>query len=396
MHSWGFDDFPERKGTRSLKWDGMDGRFGTVPDDALPMWVADMDFLSPPEVINSIRERALQGVFGYVQAPASSFKAVSEWVRSIHAWDVDPDWIISCTGVMPAIGEAIRAFSRPGDGIVIQPPVYPPFFRIVADNDRKVVENPLVNDQGYYRIDTDSLRPILEDPGNRILLLCSPHNPVGRVWRKDELEQVGRMCIETGTLLVSDEIHADLVFKPDRHFPSASISTDIAANTITCISPSKTFNIPGLQTAYAVISDPSLRKGLQASLRAASIGTHNVFGLVASDAAYIHGAPWRESMLEYIRENRDQAVSFIREEMPWVRVRPPEGTYLMWLDMRGSGLDPEEVTEKLIHKGRVVLDPGYWFGKEGSGWQRLNIGCPRSLLKEGLKRIKSSFQDDGS
>lgn len=386
-----FDMVHERKNTCSLKWDGMDGRFGTVPDDALPMWVADMDFLSPPEVINAIRERALQGVFGYVHASVSSFEAVAGWVRSIHGWDIQPDWIISCTGVMPAIGAAIRAFSRPGDGIIIQPPVYPPFFRIVADNDRKVVENPLVNDQGYYRIDTDSLRPILEDPGNRILLLCSPHNPVGRVWRKDELEQVGRMCIETGTLLISDEIHADLVFKPDRHIPSASISTDMAANTITCISPSKTFNIPGLQTAYAVIPAPSLRKGLQASLRAASIGTHNVFGLVASDAAYIHGASWRELMLEYIRKNRDQAVSFMREEMPWVGVRPPEGTYLMWLDMRGSGLDTEEVTERLIHKGRVVLDPGYWFGKEGSGWQRLNIACPTTLLEEGLKRIKASF-----
>ena len=394
MPYYDFDMVHERRNTGSLKWDGMMARFGSVPDDALPMWVADMDFLSPPEVINSIRERALEGIFGYVQAPDSSFKAVSDWVGSVHNWDVDTDWIISCTGVMPAIGAAIRAFSKPGDGVVIQPPVYPRFLRIVEYNGRKVTENPLINDCGYYRIDLDALRSLLQDPVNRILLLCSPHNPVGRVWKKEELEQVGRICLETGTLLISDEIHADLVFNPGRHIPSASISPDVALNIITCISPSKTFNIPGLQTAYTVIPDPSLREGFQASLRAAAIGTHNIFGLAASDAAYRHGAPWRESMLEYIKGNLDRAIAFFREEMPWVGVCPPEGTYLLWLDMTGSGLGAEMVTERLIQNGRVVLDPGYWFGKEGRGWQRLNIGCPRSLLEEGLERIKSSFQDD--
>ncbi|MDD3134298.1 MAG: PatB family C-S lyase, partial [Synergistales bacterium] len=319
------------------------------------------------------------------------FRTVSEWLLQVHDWATAPSWIVPCTGVMPAIGAAIRAFSGPGDGVVIQPPVYPPFFRIVKDNDRVVVENPLINEDRYYRMDMDGLRRTLEDPANRILLLCSPHNPVGRVWRKEELDQVGRLCLETGTLLISDEIHADLVFDPERHIPSASISPDLACNIITCISPSKTFNIPGLQIAYSVIPDTDLREGFQASLRATATGTHNVFGLAASDAAYRFGASWRKTMLGYIRENRDRSIAFFREEMPWVGVRPPEGTYLLWLDMSASGLAPEDVTGKLIQKGRVVLDPGYWFGVQGSGWQRMNLACPRILLEEGLKRIRDSF-----
>jgi len=358
LNGSGFDDVVERRGTDSLKWDGMEGRFGPVPVDALPMWVADMDFLSPPEVIDAIRKRADHGVFGYVQSSQETFRIVSEWLLQVHRWTVDPSWIVPCTGVMPAIGVAIRAFSDPGDGVVIQPPVYPPFFRIVKENDRVVVENPLVNENGYYRMDMDGLRSTLEDPANRILLLCSPHNPVGRVWGKEELAQVGHICLETGTLLISDEIHADLVFDPDRHTPSASITPELAGKTITCISPSKTFNIPGLQTAYSVISDPGLREGFQASLRATTIGSHNVFGLAASDAAYRYGARWRKAMLGYLRENRDRAVAFFMKEMPWVAVRPPEGTYLLWLDMSASGLAPENVTERLIQKGKVVLDPG--------------------------------------
>jgi cystathionine beta-lyase len=391
LNGSGFDDVLERRGTDSLKWDGMEGRFGPVPAGALPMWVADMDFLSPPEVIEAIRKRADHGVFGYVQASQETFRTVSEWLLQVHDWATAPSWIVPCTGVMPAIGAAIRAFSGPGDGVVIQPPVYPPFFRIVKDNDRVVVENPLINEDRYYRMDMDGLRRTLEDPANRILLLCSPHNPVGRVWRKEELDQVGRLCLETGTLLISDEIHADLVFDPERHIPSASISPDLACNIITCISPSKTFNIPGLQIAYSVIPDTDLREGFQASLRATATGTHNVFGLAASDAAYRFGASWRKTMLGYIRENRDRSIAFFREEMPWVGVRPPEGTYLLWLDMSASGLAPEDVTGKLIQKGRVVLDPGYWFGVQGSGWQRMNLACPRILLEEGLKRIRDSF-----
>jgi cystathionine beta-lyase len=391
LNGSGFDDVLERRGTDSLKWDGMEGRFGPVPAGALPRWVADMDFLSPPEVIEAIRKRADHGVFGYVQASQETFRTVSEWLLQVHDWATAPSWIVPCTGVMPAIGAAIRAFSGPGDGVVIQPPVYPPFFRIVKDNDRVVVENPLINEDRYYRMDMDGLRRTLEDPANRILLLCSPHNPVGRVWRKEELDQVGRLCLETGTLLISDEIHADLVFDPERHIPSASISPDLACNIITCISPSKTFNIPGLQIAYSVIPDTDLREGFQASLRATATGTHNVFGLAASDAAYRFGASWRKTMLGYIRENRDRSIAFFREEMPWVGVRPPEGTYLLWLDMSASGLAPEDVTGKLIQKGRVVLDPGYWFGVQGSGWQRMNLACPRILLEEGLKRIRDSF-----
>jgi len=389
-----FDSVVNRRGTDSLKWDGMNERFGPVPDDALPMWVADMDFLSPSCVIEAIRKKAEQGVFGYVQAPDSTFKAVAGWMESVHGWSVDPGSINFCPGVMPAVGVAIRAFSQPGDGVVIQPPVYPPFFRIVEDNRRRVVECPLIDQSGRFRMDMEDLKVKLSDPRNRILLLCSPHNPVGRVWTRKELTAVAQLCLDTGTLLLSDEIHADIVFKPFRHIPVASFDPSLEGNIITCVSPSKTFNIPGLQTAYTIISDPELRNVFQASLRATAIGGHHSnFGLVAGDAAYKGGAAWRDVMLEYIMGNRDFALAFFKKEMPWVVVSPPEGTYLLWLDFRRCDQNGEAVTDRLIKKGKVVLDPGSWFGKEWNCWQRLNFACPRILLEEGLGRIKNSFDD---
>lgn len=389
-----FENVVNRRGTDSLKWDGMDERFGPVPEDSLPMWVADMDFLSPPCVIEAILERAKQGVFGYVQAPVSIFEAVAEWMRAIHGWYVDPGAVTFCPGVMPAVGVAIRAFSKPGDGVVIQPPVYSPFFRIIEDNQRKVVENPLINQNGHFRMDLEDLKVRLADPQNRILLLCSPHNPVGRVWTKEELELVGRLCLDTDTLLLSDEIHADIVFKPFRHIPAASFDPLLAGNIITCVSPSKTFNIPGLQTAYAIISDPVLRDVFQASLRATAIGGHHSnFGLVAGDAAYRSGSAWRDAMLKYIMGNRDFAISFFENKMPWVAVSSPEGTYLLWLDFNKCREAEEVINERLIKKGKVVLDPGSWFGKEWSSWQRLNFACPRSLLEDGLERIRTAFDD---
>lgn len=390
MHD--FDREVDRRGTDSLKWDGMNERFGPVPDDALPMWVADMDFLSPPCVIEAIRERAKHGVFGYVQAPAATFETVAAWMGSVHGWGIDPGSINFCPGVMPAVGVAIRAFSQSGDGVVIQPPVYPPFFRIIEDNQRKVIESPLIIQNGHFRMDINDLKAKLSDPRNRILLLCSPHNPVGRVWTREELTTVAQLCLDTGTLLLSDEIHADIVFKPFRHIPAASFDPSLAKNIITCVSPSKTFNIPGLQTAYTVISDPVLRDGFQSSLRATAIGGHpSNFGLTASDAAYKGGAAWRDSMLDYILESRDFALSFFKQEMPWVPVYAPEGTYLLWLDFNGCRETEEAVNERLVKKGKVVLDPGSWFGKDWSGWQRLNLACPRSLLADGLNRIKIAF-----
>lgn len=389
-----FDLMPERRGTNSLKWDGMNDRFGKVPEDALPMWVADMDFLSPPCVLGAIRERADQGVFGYSQASVSTYEAVAEWMGSVHGWNVDPDSINFCPGVMPAVGVAIRAFSKPGDGVVIQPPVYPPFFRIIEDNQRKVVENQLIDQNGHFRMDIEDLKLKLADPKNRILLLCSPHNPVGRVWTKEELEILEHLCIDTGTLLLSDEIHADIVFKPFRHIPASSLDPLLAGNMITFVSPSKTFNIPGLQTAYTIIPDPSLRAGFQASMSATAIGGHHSnFGLVASDAAYRAGAAWRVAMLEYVMKNRDLALNFFENEMAWVDVSRPEGTYLLWLDFNRCGKTGDEINERLINRGKVVLDPGSWFGKEWDGWQRMNLGCPGSLLREGLSRIKNSFAD---
>jgi cystathionine beta-lyase len=371
----------------------MAERFGPIPDDALPMWVADMDFTAPPCVMDAMQKRLEQGVFGYAETPESSYGAVSGWLGSIHGWDVPPSWVVACTGVIPAAGAAIRGFSEPGEGIVIQPPVYPPFFKIISDNGRRIVENPLIEKKGRYVMDLDDLERKLSDPSNKILLFCSPHNPVGRVWDRGEIEAVARICLDTGTILISDEIHSDIFFEPSKHIPVSSLDSKISSLTITCVSPSKTFNIPGLQAAFAVISDGSIREKFRESLRGTGTCRQSVFGLVASDAAYMYGSDWRREMLEYIRGNRDLAVDFFRAEMPRVKVFSPEGTYLLWLDFRAYGKDDKTLADRLINKGKVVLDPGEWFGIQGSGFQRLNLASPRSMIKDGLKRILSAFSD---
>ena len=386
-----FDKVINRMNTDSLKWDGMKERFGPIPDDTLPMWVADMDFLSPEPVIKALRERVEHGVFGYASDPLSLFEAVAEWMERVHGWTVDPSWIFTAPGVMPAIGMAIRALTSTGDKVVIMPPVYPPFFRIVEDNERILVQVPLIEEKGYYNMDFEGLERACRDKAVKMVLLCSPHNPVGRVWTARELDKLAEISEETETVIVSDEIHADLVHSGNRHIPYATRSKG-KKRWITCVSPSKTFNIPGLNTSYTIIADKALWSAYEKAHKATAASHHNVFGLAAAKAAYKHGDIWRREMLSYVEKNLEQAIAFFRISMPWVGVTRPEGTYLVWLDFRKSGLDSEKITELLLQKGRVALDPGHWFGREGEGYQRLNIACPAELLEDGLRRIHSAFE----
>jgi len=391
MENYDFETIVKRKGTSCLKWDGMDDRFGPVPGDVLPMWVADMDFASPPQVVEAIRKRCEEGVFGYVMTPRSCLEAVSHWMASIHGWRVDPEWVSFAPGVMPALGMIIRHFSNPGDGVLIQPPIYPPFFRIAEENGRRAVLNPLRLENGRYVMDMESLASKVRQKDTRILLLCSPHNPVGRVWEQKELLGLADLCIENDVLLVSDEIHADIVYPGHAHTSVASISPEYERSIITCVSPSKTFNIPGLQTSYVIIPDAKKREKFLAARNAAVAAKHNVFGLVAAETAYRDCNRWREEMIRYVRGNLDRALAFFGEKMPWVKPCVPEGTYLLWLDFNESGLSSQTITENLLLGGKVALDPGHWFGEEGAGWQRLNLACPRELLEDGLERIRGSF-----
>ncbi|MGC9372887.1 MAG: MalY/PatB family protein [Thermovirgaceae bacterium] len=390
--AYSFDRIIDRRNTDSLKWDAMESRFGPVPRDTLPMWVADMDFLSPGPVLEALGKRLEHGVFGYSSNPRSAFEAVADWMERIHGWSVAPDWVFPAPGVMPAIGTAIRAFSDPGDQVVIMPPVYPPFYRIVEDNNRVLAPVPLTEENGVYRMDMKALEKTCSDARTKMILLCSPHNPVGRVWRAEELDAVAEISGKTGTLVVSDEIHADLVHSGNRHI-TYGLRAGGSKGWITCVSPSKTFNIPGLNTSYTIIADDALRAAYGKSHRATAATHHNVFGLAAAKAAYSFGDPWRREMLAYVEQNLQQAIAFFQISMPWVGVTRPDGTYLLWLDFRKSGLDSEKITEGLLKKGRVALDPGHWFGKEGEGFQRLNVACPGELLEDGLRRIRSAFAD---
>ncbi len=386
-----FDTTVNRKGTSCLKWDGMEDRFGPLPGDVLPMWVADMDFASPPQVLDAVKKRCEEGVFGYVMTPRSCLEAVSHWMASIHGWAVDPEWVSFAPGVMPALGMIIRFFSAPGDGVVIQPPIYPPFFRIVEENGRRAVLNSLRFENGRYVMDMEDLAAKVKQKDTRILLLCSPHNPVGRVWDRGELDELIRLCIENDVLPVSDEIHADIVYPGYTHTPAASMSPEYESAMITCVSPSKTFNIPGLQTSYVIIADPAKREKFLAARNAAVAAKHNVFGLAAAETAYRTCNQWREEMILYVKENLDRSLAFFGEKTPWVKPSVPEGTYLLWLDFRELGLSSEKITKNLLFNGKVALDPGHWFGEDGSGWQRLNLACPRELLEDGLERIRISF-----
>lgn len=389
--TYSFDQIIDRRKTDSLKWDAMENRFGPVPGDTLPMWVADMDFLSPEPVLEALGKRLEHGVFGYSSDPRSAFEAVADWMQRIHGWSIDPDWVFQAPGVMPAIGTAIRAFSDPGDNVVIMPPVYPPFYRIVEDNDRVLAPVSLTVEKGVYEIDMKALEKICNDARTKMMLLCSPHNPVGRVWRAEELDAVVEISCKTGTLVVSDEIHADLVHSGNNHIPYG-LRAGESKGWITCVSPSKTFNIPGLNTSYTIIADEALWVAYNKSHRATAATHHNVFGLAAAKAAYGLSDPWRREMLAYVEQNLKQAITFFEISMPWVDVTRPEGTYLLWLDFRKSGLDSESVTKRLLQKGRVALDPGHWFGKEGEGFQRMNVACPGELLEDGLRRIRSAFE----
>jgi len=380
-----FDEVVDRRGTGSLKWDGMHKRFGVEGPDLLPMWVADTEFRAPAPVIEALVRRARHGLFGYSVAPAAYFEAVRGWMRRRHGWDVEEEWIAATPGVVCAVNLLIRTLTDRGDGVVIQPPVYYPFRRGIEDNGCRVLVNRLHLDGARYRMDLEDLERKLPDA--KLLILCSPHNPVGRVWSADELRTLGALCLRHGVIVVSDEIHFDLVLSGHAHTVFATLSPELAQQSVVCTAASKTFNLPGLQPAISVIPNPRLRRDFAHTLRACGIPQPNAFCLEAVTAAYTHGEEWLLELLAYVEGNMEVLSRFVEAEIPQLRVIRPEGTFLAWLDCRALGLDPGELEQLLLSKGRLVLSQGHTFGPGGEGFVRLNLGCPRSMLEDGLGRL---------
>lgn len=385
---YNFDEVIDRTNYHSVKWDGLKTTFGTK--DALPMWVADMEFRSPKPVIEAIKKAAEHGIYGYTSRPDSYYQAIIYWMERRHNWKVKKDWLAFSPGVVPALSFIIRAFTQPGDKVVVQPPVYYPFFKVIENNGCHVVNNLLKLGNKKYFMDYDDLERKVDDPRVKLLILCSPHNPVGRVWQKEELIILGEICLKHNVIVVSDEIHADILFEGNKHTPFASISPAFAHHSITCTAPSKTFNLAGLQTSTIIIPNKKYYKIYENILDGFALDENNVFGLVALEAAYRHGEEWLEQLLPYLNENLEFLMKYFRERIPKIKVIKPEGTYLIWLDCRQLGLNTKDLNNFMIKKARVALDDGYWFGTEGKGFMRINIACPRSFLEEGLKRIEKA------
>ena len=386
-----FDLVHDRTGTGSLKWDFAVER--GRPASALPLWVADMDHATAPCVTSALLWRVRHGIFGYSEPDAAYDAALTGWLSRRYGWRIDPAWNVVTPGVVPALAMAVRALSAPGDAVVIEEPVYYPFREVVEANGRTVVPVPLIRDpDGAYRRDIAALETVLERTGARLLLLCNPHNPVGRVWSRDELTELAETTARHGVVVVADEIHADLALPGHRTTPLASLGQEVAARTVTCTSPSKAFNLAGLQVANILIPDPVLRARFRAELDAAGYSQPNALGLVACRAAYEGGDAWLDELREHIAAARAHVVDRLAS-VPGVEAVPGEGTYLLWLDCTGllaaAGLDPDRLDDVILEEVGLWLDDGAIFGAGGRGFTRMNVGCPRATLDEALNRLEA-------
>ncbi|MFE3975136.1 MULTISPECIES: MalY/PatB family protein [unclassified Peribacillus] len=385
---YNFDQEIRRLNTDCEKWDKLENQFGVK--DVIPMWVADMDFQSPQPIIEALKQRVEHGVYGYTLRPDSYMESIVSWLKRRHRWSIEKEWITHSPGVIPALSLAIQSFTQTGDKIIIQPPVYHHFARVIQANGREIVNNPLKLENGHYSIDFADLEAKI-DSTVKMLILCSPHNPIGRVWSKEELTRLGQICMKHNILVVADEIHCDFVYKTHTHIPFASISEEFANHSLTCIAPSKTFNLMGVQTSSIIIPNQQLRDRYDRELNTLSIGSPNIFGVVALEAAYRHGEEWLDQLLEYLQGNLEFTLNYFSKNIPQIKVIQPEGTYLVWLDCRELGFSVKELDEFMLRKARVAMNEGLIFGMEGEGFMRLNIACPRSMLKNALDGIEKAI-----
>lgn len=376
-----FDKPVSRRGTDSYKWDSAES------EGVLPMWVADMDFRTAPAITEALRRRVEHGIFGYTRVPDSYYETVSSWFSRRHGWAIDRDWIIYTSGVVPAISAVIKALTVPDDKVLVQTPVYNCFFSSIRNNGCEMVSSPLVFADNTYTIDYEDLERKAADPKVKVMLLCNPHNPAGRVWKREELVHIGEICIRRGITVVSDEIHCELVFPEHRYTPFASISEDFLRHSVSCISPSKAFNIAGLQIANIVCADADRRARIDRAINDNEVCDVNPFGVIATQAAYNEGEEWLDQLIDYLHANYLYMQDFCREHLPEFPITVLEGTYLVWMDCRKLGMSSEELERRLVSEARLWLNAGTMYGAEGEGFMRWNIACPRNTLTEGLKRF---------
>jgi len=385
---YNFDEPIDRSHTHAVKYDVREAFFGKK--DVIPLWVADMDFATPLSIQHAIQERAKHPIYGYTLKHPGYYKAIVGWLKNRHRWDVEAKNIAFSPGVVPGLALSILALTQPNDKIIVQTPVYFPFFSSITDNGRQMLINPLKEKDGYYEMDFADLESKI-DKQTKMILLSSPHNPVGRVWKKEELQRLVDICVKHNIIIISDEIHADLVFKRHSHVSLASISEKAKMQTITFMAPSKTFNIAGLSTSFAVIENPELRNKYNAILNAYHLGGGNLFGHTATEAAYAEGEDWLNQMLAYTQENIRFVKDFFETNIPKLHFLEPEGTYLLWINFKALKMNDDELKDFLIQKAGIGLNAGTVFGENGSGYMRMNVACPRATLEKALNQLNAAI-----
>ncbi len=377
-----FDQLIDRRGTDSYKWDSA------AREDVLPLWVADMDFRTAPAIIEALCRRVEHGIFGYTRVPDSYYEAVAGWFARRHGWRIDREWITYTSGVVPALSAIVKALTVPGDKVLVQTPVYNCFFSSIRNNGCEVAASPLLPVGDSYAADYDDLERKAADPKVKVMILCNPHNPAGRVWRREELQRIGAICIRHGVTVISDEIHCELVFPGHRYTPFASISEEFLRHSVTCLSASKAFNIAGLQIANIVCADAERRARIDRAINDNEVCDVNPFGVIATQAAYNEGGEWLDRLIEYLHANYLHMRAFCREQLPEFPLAALEGTYLVWMDCRTLGTPSAELERQLIDRAGLWLNAGTMYGAEGEGFMRWNIACPRERLSEALERFR--------
>ena len=375
-----FDKTIDRRATNSYKWD-------SAPEGVLPMWVADMDFRTAPAIIDALQKRVAHGIFGYTRVPDAYYDAVTSWFSRRHGWDIDREWIIYTSGVVPAVSAVIKALTVPGDKVIVQTPVYNCFFSSIRNNGCEIVSNPLRRTADTYEMDFDALERCAADPRAKVMLLCNPHNPAGRVWTPDELTRLGNICLRNGVTVVADEIHCALVYQGFKYTPFASLSDAFLHRSVTCLSPSKAFNIAGLQIANIVAFDNDLRSRIDKAININEVCDVNPFGVAATIAAYNEGEEWLNQLVDYLHGNYEAMAEFCRRELPEFPITRLEGTYLVWMDCSSLGMPSDALEHALLDDARLWLNAGTMYGAEGEGYMRWNIACPRSVMLDGLNRF---------
>lgn len=375
-----FDKTIDRRATNSYKWD-------SAPEGVLPMWVADMDFRTAPAIIDALQKRVAHGIFGYTRVPDAYYDAVTSWFSRRHGWDIDREWIIYTSGVVPAVSAVIKALTVPGDKVIVQTPVYNCFFSSIRNNGCDIVSNPLRSTADTYKMDFDALERCAADPRAKVMLLCNPHNPAGRVWTPDELTRLGNICLRNGVTVVADEIHCELVYQGFKYTPFASLSDAFLHRSVTCVSPSKAFNIAGLQIANIVAFDNDLRSRIDKAININEVCDVNPFGVAATIAAYNEGEEWLNQLVDYLHGNYEAMAEFCRRELPEFPITRLEGTYLVWMDCSSLGMPSDALEHALLDDARLWLNAGTMYGAEGEGYMRWNIACPRSVMLDGLNRF---------